>query len=215
MVILTLEKSLGLLEKFGIPIPKGSLAKNEEEAVKASKLIGYPVVLKIVSPEIIHKTDVGGIVLDVKNEQELRNSFREMLKNVKRKVPKAKINGIFVQKSMKEGQQVIVGGKKDPQFGQTILFGLGGIFVEVFDDVSLRTVPITKEDAEEMVQEIKAFKILNGYRGKKYDISALIEILLKTSKLLSANGKISELDINPVIVHEKGAFAVDARIITD
>src|SRR5439155_25443985 len=112
---------------------------------------------------------VGGIVLDIKNEEELRNSFREMLKNVRKKVPNAKINGILVQRSVKEGQQVIIGGKKDPQFGQTILFGLGGIFVEVFDDVSLRTVPIMGEDAKEMVQEVKAFKILNGYRGKKYD----------------------------------------------
>jgi len=213
--ILTLEKSLNLLEKFGIPIPKGKLAKDEEEAARISKLIGYPVVLKIVSPDIIHKTDVGGIALDIKNEEELRNSFREMLKNVRKKVPNAKINGILVQRSVKEGQQVIIGGKKDPQFGQTILFGLGGIFVEVFDDVSLRTVPIMGEDAKEMVQEVKAFKILNGYRGKKYDINSLVEILLKTSKLLSVNKKISELDINPVIVFEKGAFAVDARIIMD
>src|SRR5438552_8267626 len=151
--ILTLEKSLNLLEKFGIPNPKGKLAKDEEEAARISKLIGYPVVLKIVSPDIIHKTDVGGIALDIKNEEELRNSFREMLKNVRKKVPNAKINGILVQRSVKEGQQVIIGGKKDPQFGQTILFGLGGIFVEVFDDVSLRTVPIMGEDAKEMVQE--------------------------------------------------------------
>jgi acyl-CoA synthetase (NDP forming) len=168
--------------------------------------------LKVVCAKAIHKTDVGGIALDIKNKEELEKSYQKIINNVKKKV-KAKIDGILIQKMVKGGQEVIVGGKKDPQFGQTLMFGLGGIFTEVYDDVSFRVVPIGKKDAEEMVQEIKGYKILKGYRGKKYDINALIDILLKTSKLLEENQEIVELDINPVIVLQKGAVAVDARIV--
>src|SRR5438093_8958804 len=183
--ILTLDESLDLLKKFNIPIPQGQLVKSSKEAIKFSKNAGFPLVLKIVSPQIIHKTDVGGIALSIRNEKELETSFDDMLKNVRKKAPNAKIKGVYVQKSIDEGQSVIIGGKKDPQFGQTILFGLGGIFVEVFDDVSLRLAPIEKSDAEDMVQEIKGYKILKGYRGKSYDINSLVDILLKTSRLLN------------------------------
>jgi acyl-CoA synthetase (NDP forming) len=210
---LTEFESRQVLEKYKIRLVRSSLVKNEEEAVTAAKKIGYPVVLKIVSPDIIHKTDAGGIAVDIKDEQELLKAFGQINKNVKKKFRKARIHGFLVQKMIKDGQQVIVGGKRDSQFGQTIMFGLGGIFTEVFEDVSFRVCPVNRADAEEMIKEIKGYKILKSYRGKAYYINGLVEMILKASKMLEENKKIRELDINPVIVSSKEAVAVDARIV--
>lgn len=213
--VLTVEEARNILEFYKIPFVESELVKKEEEAVLVAHKIGYPVVLKIVSPQVIHKTDVGAIIVNMKNEKELRKGFRKIVSNVKKKIRKARIDGVLVQKMVENGQQVIIGGKKDPQFDQTIMFGLGGIFVEVFEDVSFRIVPINRFDAEQMVQEIKGYRILKGFRGKKYDVKALIDILLKVSKLLEENKEIQELDINPIFVSSKGAIAVDARIVID
>jgi acyl-CoA synthetase (NDP forming) len=210
--VLTVFESQQILECYKIPIVKSKLAKTVNDTVKIADKIGYPVVLKVVSPQIIHKTDFNGIILDIKNSLELKSAYEKIIHNVKRKVSKAKIQGMLVQKMIEDGQQVIVGGKKDLQFGQVIMFGMGGIFTEIFEDVSFRVVPINRKDAKEMIEEIKGYKILKGYRGKNYDIKALTNILLKTSKLLLENQEIEELDINPIIVLKKGAIAVDARI---
>lgn len=211
MKVLTVFESLRLLEKYKIPVAKYFLAKKVEEAVKISKRIGFPLVLKLVSPDIIHKTDMKALVLGIKDEEELIKSFNFLLKNIK---SKKKIQGILVQK-MVEGEEVIVGGKEDAQFGKVLMFGLGGIFTEVFDDVSFRIVPVNQKDADEMMNEIKGSKIFNGYRGRKYDTKSLKNILLKTSRLLQNNKQIKELDINPVMVSGKGAFAVDARVVSE
>lgn len=213
--ILTVEESRKILEFYKIPFVKSELVKKEEDVVHVSSKIGYPLVLKIVSPQIIHKTDVGAIITDIKNEKELRKGFRKIVRNVKRKIRKAKIDGVLIQKMVEDGQQVIIGGKKDPQFGQIIMFGLGGIFVEVFEDVSFRIVPISRFDAEQMIQDIKGYRVLKGFRGKKYDVKALTDVLLKVSKLLEENQEIQELDINPIIVSSRGAVAVDARVVID
>jgi acetyl-CoA synthetase (ADP-forming) len=210
--VLTLEESAKVLEYYGIPFVKSEIIKSIEEAVAVANRIGYPVVLKIISSEITHKTDVGGLVVNIRNDSELQNAYRQIISNVKKKVPNAKIDGVFVQPMIEDGIEVIVGGKKDQQFGQVLMFGLGGIFVEVFEDVSFRVVPINRKDAEEMVKEIKGFKILKDYRGKSYDVEAIVDTLIKTSKLLEENCEIEEIDINPVIVLKKGVVAVDARI---
>lgn len=211
MKALTVFDSLKLLEKYKIPVAKCFLVKKVEDAVKISKKIGFPLVLKLVSPDIIHKTDMKALVLGIKNEEELVKSFNSLMKNVK---PRTKIQGVLVQK-MVDGEEVIVGGKEDVQFGKVLMFGLGGIFTEVFDDVSFKIIPVSQKDVEEMMDEIKGSKILKGYRGRKYDVRSLRNILMKTSRLLQNNKKIKELDINPVMVSGKGAFAVDARIVSE
>ena len=211
---LTELESREILGYYKIPLVKGKIVKSLKEAKKFVEKVGYPVVLKVVSPQITHKTDVGGVILDIDNEKKLYQAYHEIIKNVEKKAPKASIEGLFIQEMVKGGVEVIVGGKHDPTFGQTIAFGLGGIFVEVFEDVSFRVVPVTKQDAMEMMREIKGYKILKGYRGKKpVDLEALTDILLKTSKMLGENPEIKELDINPVFALSKGAVAVDARII--
>jgi len=210
--ILTVEEALGVLASYKIPIVKGELAKNEEKSVEIAEKIGFPVAMKVVSKDVIHKTDVKGLLLNLNSAEEVRKGFAEVIKNVKKKIPKAKIEGVLIQK-MIDGQEIIVGGKKDPQFNQVLMFGLGGIFTEVFNDVTFRVIPIKKEDAEQMIKEIKGYKILEGYRGKKCDIKGLVDVLLKTSKLLEENQEIKELDINPLFILAKGLVAVDARIV--
>ena len=211
--ILTLTDSIKVLIRYKIPVASFAIAKDIEQAIKATNKIGYPVVLKLISENIVHKTDVGAVQLNIRSDVELDKSFNQILKNVKKKYPKAKVDGILIQKMISNGQEVIIGGKYDEQFGKVIMFGLGGIFTEVFGDVSFRIVPINKSDAESMVKEIKGYRILEGYRGKAYDKKSLIEILLKVSKLLYENPRIREIDINPVMVLNKGAVAVDSRII--
>jgi len=210
--MLTLAEALEVLAAYKIPVVKGGLAKNEQEATEIAGKIGFPVAMKIVSKDVIHKTDVKGLLLGLNSLEDVKSGFIKIVKEVKKKIPKAKIEGILIQK-MVEGQEVIVGGKKDPQFNQVLMFGLGGIFTEVFDDVTFRVVPVGQADVEHMLKEIKGYKILEGYRGKKYDAKALTNVLLKTSKLLEENQEIKELDINPLFVLTKGAVAVDARIV--
>jgi len=212
---LTEYESRQVLQFYKIPLAKAELAKNGAEALALAKKIGYPVVLKICSPDVVHKTDVGGLVLNLKSEEEVKSAFNKILSNVKKKVPRARIHGMLVQKMVEGGVEVIVGGKKDPQFGQAVMFGLGGVMVEIFEDVSFRVAPVDRGTAEEMIQEIKGYRILKGYRGKNYDVKALVDMLVKTSKLLEANYEIKELDINPVIALPKGAFAADARIVVE
>ena len=203
-----------VLTAYGIPVVKGEIADSFDKALAIANKIGYPVVLKVVSKDIIHKTEVDGVVLDVKNEKELKLGYNQILRSVKLHKPKAEIDGVFVQEMASGGYEVIIGGKLDHTFGHVILFGFGGIFVEIFNDVSFRIVPITKEDALEMIEEIKATKILKGYRGRKpADMNALVSLLLKTSKLLQESPEIRELDINPVFALHDKAVAADARII--
>jgi acetyl-CoA synthetase (ADP-forming) len=204
-----------VLEYYKIPVAKGKLAKKVTDAVVFSKKIGFPAALKIVSRDVIHKTDVGGVVLNLNSEEEVGQAFNQIIKSVKKHKPKARIDGILVQKMIGEGQQVIVGGKKDPQFGQVLMFGGGGVLVELLEDVAFRVVPVSKRDAEEMMQETKVFQVLKGFRGKKCDVNSVLNILLKTSKLLEQNPEIFELDLNPIIVFPKNAFVVDARIAVD
>jgi len=202
--------------EYGIPVTRFMVAKTEDEAVKYAEELSYPVVLKIVSPDIIHKFDVGGVALNLKDASEVREAYRKILDNVKKHKPKAKIKGIIVQEMAPESTEVIVGATKDPQFGPALMFGLGGIFVEVLKDVTFRIAPINEQEAREMIAEVKAYPILKGYRNQPpADIDSITKILVNTSRLVMDHQEIKELDLNPIMVYEKGAKTVDARIILE
>jgi len=202
--------------EYGIPVTRFKVALTQDEAVKFADQIGYPIVLKIVSPDILHKFDVGGVMLNLKSTVEVKEAYNKILENVNRHKPDAKIVGVLVQEMTPPSTEVIVGATKDPQFGPALMFGLGGIFVEILKDVAFRIAPITEIDAREMMTEVKGYPILKGYRGQPpVDIDAIVKILLNTSRLVMEHMEIKELDLNPIMVYEKGAKTVDARIILE
>ncbi|MEM0295400.1 MAG: acetate--CoA ligase family protein [Candidatus Korarchaeum sp.] len=199
---------------YGIPVTRIKLAKSEDEAVRFANEIGFPVVLKIASPQVIHKSDVGGVKVNLRSEDDVRRAYREIVDNVRRRVPDARIEGILVQEFAPPGAELIIGLIRDPQFGPTVMFGLGGIFVEVFRDVSFRVAPLSEQDAETMIKEIKAYKLLTGFRGAEpVDINAIKDALIKVGRIGVENEEIAEMDLNPVIAYPKGIKVVDARII--
>lgn len=202
------------IQDYGVPVTRIKLAKSEDEAVEFSRQVGFPVVLKIVSPQVIHKSDVGGVKVNLKNEEEVRRAYREILDNVRRKVPDAKVEGILVQEFAPPGVELIIGLIRDPQFGPTVMFGLGGVFVEVFKDVSFRVAPLSEQDAESMMKEVRAYKLLTGFRGAEpVDLDAVKDALIKVGRIGVENEEIAEMDLNPIIAYPKGIMVVDARII--
>lgn len=212
--VLTEHEAKNLLAKYGIPVTKGQIAATADEALAIALHLGTPVAMKISSPDISHKSDVGGVALNVRRE-EVRTTYNEIISRVKKAAPNANIEGILVQQMAPPGHEVIVGLKKDAQFGHALMFGLGGIFVEVYKDVSFRVVPIDKSDALDMISEIKGYPILKGIRGRKpADIGAIAKVLMSVSKMAEKEN-IIELDINPLIVSESGAVAVDARALVE
>jgi acyl-CoA synthetase (NDP forming) len=214
--ILTEFESKRILKQAGISVVETKLAKTQKEAASLSQKMGFPVVLKIASPDVIHKSDSGGVKLSLNNMTEVRRAYDEILKKVRKQYPGAVVHGVSVQKMVRSGTEVIVGTSKDPQFGPVIMFGLGGIFVELLKDVSFRVIPVERKDAQEMIDEIKGYPLLKGYRGKEpASISALVEIVLKVSKLIEENPQIKELELNPVFAYRDKAVAVDARIILE
>ena len=214
--ILTEFESKRILRQAGIPVVETRLAKTQKEAVSLSRKMGFPVVLKISSPEVIHKSDSGGVKLSLNNAAEVKKAYDEILKKVKKQYPEAAVHGVSVQKMVRPGTEVIIGTSKDPQFGPVIMFGLGGIFVELLKDVSFRVIPVKGKDAQEMIQEIKGYPLLKGYRGKEpASITALVEIILKISKFIEQNSQVKELDLNPIFAYRDKAVAVDARIILE
>jgi acyl-CoA synthetase (NDP forming) len=192
------------------------LAKNENQAVEAASEMGFPVVLKIASPDIIHKFDYGGVRLNLKNRSEVRKAFREIMERVLVKNPRARISGMLVARMARPGKEVILGMSRDKQFGPILMFGLGGIYVEALEDVIFRLAPIRELTALQMINKTKTYKILDGFRGgPAYDVGAIAECLKRLSQLVTEIEDIQELDINPLIVYEKdeGCSIVDARII--
>jgi acyl-CoA synthetase (NDP forming) len=203
-----------LLREYKIPVPAFKLIKNEEEISKIREAIGYPIVMKIVSPDIIHKSDAGGVKVGIKNEEEANIAYQDIMYSVKKYKREAKITGVIAYKIIPQATEIIIGMMKDPHFGPVAMFGLGGIFVEVLKDVSFRIIPLEERDAREMITEIKGYKILKGARGEfPKDIKAIREVLMKVSKLTMENPEISEIDLNPIFVFENGIQVVDARMI--
>jgi acetyl-CoA synthetase (ADP-forming) len=209
-------ESFELLRQYNIPVPDFALVQDVDEALRVVKDIGYPIVLKVVSPDIVHKSDVGGVILNISSDDELRSACERIRSNIKEKAPYARVSGFLVQKMVPEGLETIVGATKDPIFGHVIAFGLGGVLVEVLQDVSFRIVPVSEEDARAMIREIRGYRLFNGYRNMPArDEEAVVYIITRFSELLSDNPNIVEADLNPIIILErgKGAYAADARFI--
>jgi acetyl coenzyme A synthetase (ADP forming)-like protein len=210
------QEAYDALKAYGFPVIKSALATSESEAVAAAQKIGFPVVMKIASPDILHKFDVGGVILDVKNAAEVRKAYNRILRTIGTEMPKAKITGMMVEKMAASGKEVILGMNSDPQFGPILMFGMGGIYVEALEDVIFRLAPIRELTAEMMITRTKTHKILDGFRGGPvYDTAAVADCLKRLSQFVTDFEDIKELDINPLIVYEKdkGCTVVDARII--
>ncbi len=209
------DEALALLKAYGIPTPEYAVARDEEKGVRVAEQIGYPVAAKIVSPQIVHKTDVGDVILGIADPQGGREACRR-LREVVKKVPYAELEGVLIQKMVPKGVELIVGAVCDEIFGHVVAFGLGGIFTELYKDISMRIAPIDEQDAVEMIHEVKAYRLLTGFRGTPpRDIPTIVDILIKFSRLVEDNPEIREADLNPVIALEegKGAYVVDARFI--
>jgi acyl-CoA synthetase (NDP forming) len=214
--VLTEVESKQLLSQAGIDVVETRLASSKDEAVSLSRELGFPVVLKIASPDILHKSDAGGVRLGLEDAAAVAKAYDEILQSARQKYPKAKIAGVAVQKMARPGVEVIVGMSQDEQFGPVLMFGLGGVLVEVLKDVSFRLVPLAKRDAAEMVREIKGYPLLEGYRGgEAVKISCLEDLLLKVSTFVEKNPEVKELDLNPLFAYRDGALAVDARVILE
>ncbi len=214
--ILTEFESKKVLKQVGISVVETKLAKTQKEAVSLSQRIGFPVVLKIASPDVIHKSDSAGVKLGLNNIGQVKTAYNQIMKSINRRYPDAVIHGVSVQKMVPPGTEVIVGVSKDPQFGPVIMFGLGGIFVEVLKDVSFRIIPVSEKDAQEMIQGIKGYPLLQGYRGKEpVKIPALVQMILKISTFVEASPEIRELELNPIFAYRDRAVAADARIILE
>ncbi len=205
-----------ILKAYGFPVLKSRLAHNEEECIQVAEEIGYPVALKIVSPDILHKVDMGGVKINIRNKKDLVKGYHEILDGAKKLTPEAKVWGVFVQQMAEKGKETIIGMNRDTHFGAMLMFGMGGVYVEALKDVTFRIAPIRELNALHMIRNIRSYKILEGVRGEKpSDIHAIAECLQRLSQLVIDFEEIAELDINPLIVHEKGngAKVVDARIL--
>ncbi len=212
--VLTEIEAKQILNETGINCTDTRLAATKDEAVAISEEIGYPIVLKISSVDITHKSDAGGVKVNLPDKAAVEKAYDEIMASCTAKHPDANIEGVAVQGMAKVGTEVIIGMTKDPSFGPVLMFGLGGIFVEVLKDVAFRIVPLEKNDASEMISEIKGIKLLEGYRGQEpADIPFLEDMLLKLSELVDKTGSIAEVDMNPVFAYKQGAAVVDARII--
>lgn len=212
--LLTELESKEILRVAGIPVVDSYSARSKAEAIRVARSIGFPIVLKILSKNVVHKSDVGGVAVGIKNSRQVGESYDAIISSVTRNAPEADIQGVSVQRMADSGVEVIIGASTDPQFGHVIMFGMGGTLVEILQDVSLRLVPLTPRDAKEMVTEIKSFQLLQGYRGTEpSDVAKLEEAILNLSGFLESHPEIREVDINPVFCYPKGILAVDARII--
>ncbi len=205
-----------VMEAYGFRIPRSVLAKTVDEAVEAARTIGYPVVMKVASPDILHKSDIGGVRLNVRDAEQLRDLFDLLIYRAQRHMPDADIWGVQVQEMVPRGKEVIIGVNRDPQFGPLLMFGLGGIYVEVLKDVTFRIAPVSRAEATEMIDEIRSYHLLRGVRGEQpSDLDAIVDAILRVSQLVTDFPEIVEMDINPLMVHEagRGAVAVDMRFV--
>ena len=203
-----------VFKEAGLQVTDTRLAVNKTDTIAMSKEMGFPVVLKIVSPDILHKTEANGVKLNLKNAEEVGKAFDEIMTSAREKFPNANIHGVAVQKMAAPGLEIIIGMTLDAQFGPVLMFGLGGIFVEVMKDVSFGITPLNKKDAGDMIRNIKGYPLLNGFRGTpKIDVANLESWLLKLSDFAQSYPEVKEFDLNPVFAYAQGAMIVDARII--
>jgi acyl-CoA synthetase (NDP forming) len=204
------------LMEYHINYPEHGMARSPEEAANIADCMGYPVVLKVISPDIVHKSDVGGVTTGIQCSQDVINEFAQMSSRIRSKRPDASIEGLMVCKEAPPGLEVILGAIDDSIFGPVIMFGLGGIFTEVYRDVAFRIAPLSRQDAGEMIQEIRGYPLLEGTRGKpRYDIQELVDLMIQISQLVTERPDIRELDLNPVRLFEKGLAVLDVRMFVD
>jgi len=213
--ILGLE-AFDILKAYGIPVVKTKFAKTAEEAIVAAEEIGYPLVMKIVSPQISHKSDIGGIKLSLQNAAEVKAAYQDMMNSIQKKLPEASFEGVQLQPMLSGGKEVILGMVHDPTFGPMLMFGLGGIYVEILKDIQFAIAPVDEREAREMITGIKTYPLLAGVRGEEpSDIDALVDTILRVSRLVCDFPEIKEFEINPMMVFEKGkgALATDLRLV--
>jgi acyl-CoA synthetase (NDP forming) len=197
-----------------IRTPKYEVATDVDEAAKKASQIGYPIVLKVISPQIVHKSEFGGVIVNIANEKEMRIEYEKLIAEVQGRQPSASITGVLVEQMMPPSTEVIIGAIRDNQFGPAVMFGMGGIFAETYDDVKFRVAPIDKIDALNMVRGLRGSRILEGTRGHApLDIDSLVDVLMRVSELMMEHSAIEQLDLNPVIAYPRGSCAVDSRII--
>ncbi|MFC2072542.1 acetate--CoA ligase family protein [Chloroflexota bacterium] len=214
--VLTEIEAKQLIKQAGVSVIEAELATSREAAISMSQRFGFPVVLKIASSDVVHKSDAGGVKLGLKTSKQVGKAYDDIMKAIIKEYPEAKIEGVSVQKMARPGVEVIIGMSKDAQFGPVLMFGLGGILVEIMKDVSFRIVPLAKRDAREMIREIKGYPLLEGYRGQEsVDVANLEELILKVSSFVEQHPEVKELDLNPIFAYSDGAVAVDARIILE
>jgi acetyltransferase len=212
-VVLLGHEAAAVAAAYGIPTPKVELAKSAEEAIKIAERIGYPVVMKVASPQILHKTDIGGVIMNLEKPQEVSNAYSTILSNVFKHFPQTQIYGISVQQMVPQGRELIIGMTRDLTWGPMIAVGLGGIYVNLLEDVSFRISPFSKKQAFETLSETKAYKLLRGMRGEKpSDIESIVDVILRVSQLSQDFKIIDELDINPLFAYEEGCLALDVKI---
>ena len=207
-----------LLEAYGIPLTPAGLAKDQHEAGKIAVQIGYPLVMKIVSRDILHKSDAGGIRLNLQSIDEVKEAFTDIMQTVRKNKPGATVDGILLERMVPKGQEVIVGVKLDATFGPMLMMGMGGIYVELLKDVAFRIAPVTRDEIRQMILETYAGQLMQGFRGQPaMDVEAVVEVVGRIAQLALDFPMISELEINPLIVYEagKGVIAVDSRAILD
>jgi acetyltransferase len=205
-----------LLAAYKLPLLRSAVAATADEAARTAELFGTPVAMKVMSAEVVHKYDAGGVLLNIQGPEEARKAFETIRSNVLSRVPHAKISGMLVEEMARKGVEVILGASRDPRFGPLMMFGLGGTLVEVLKDVSFRLAPMWEISAEKMVREIRSFKLLDGFRGTPIaDVDAIVDSLLRLSAMVCNHPEIAELDINPLIVHPKGqgCSVADSRVM--
>lgn len=203
-----------LFEAYGIPLVAGQAVRSPDQAAEAAGRLGFPVALKIISPDILHKSDFGGIRLHLNDPQAVRTAYQEMMESIAARLPQARLEGALVERMADKGHEVIIGMRRDPNFGPLMMFGLGGIYVELFGDVSFRVAPLTRREALEMIHQTHAGKLLSGFRGEEPgDLQAVVEVILRLSQLALDFPQIAEMEINPLRVFRQGALALDGRII--
>ncbi len=205
--------ALAVFRAYGIPVLESRIVSSADAAAAAADELGYPVVMKVESPDVVHKTDVGGVVVDLRTDEEVRVEYEAMVNRVQKAVPDADIRGVLLQPFVRGGRETIVGGTTDPTFGPLLMFGLGGVYVEALKDVVFRVHPLTDLDAQQMVRSIRGYRVLEGIRGEPpADEAAITDVIQRVSQLMGENPSIEELDINPFLVQESGGVALDARI---
>lgn len=210
---LTKDEAYGVLEAYGIPVIPHRLARTAAEARDAAETLGFPVVLKVVSPDIVHKSDVGGVRLDLRDPDAVERAYESLLERIGESRPEAEVRGVLIAPFRGDGRELILGMSVDPSFRPVLMFGLGGIHVETFRDVAFRVPPVTEGEAREMVGSIRSFPLLTGTRGEKpVDLDAVVEAIQRLAQLVQEHDSIVEVDVNPFLATPEGALALDARI---